>query len=304
MAINSAHGLAFHRGLGVPLLPPSSIPLTKYLDAEVIEEFAQSAYAGHNFAVVANGAEASELSKWVNQFFTDIPSTPKAAIESPATKYYGGEERIAHAKGNAMVIGFSGSSLPTGDFYKPELSVLAALLGGSSSIKWSPGFSLLSKAGAKFPGASIETESNIYSDAGLLTVTLTGSAKDVRGAAGEVVKTLEQIAQGVSKEEFQKARALAKFKELEHGQNLYAALELTGSGLTQQSKPYQIDAVAKGYEAVTEDAVKQVRFKEMTVMIDLFTDTTPRPPRLSSSTRQVFHRLVICTSFHTLRRLA
>lgn len=256
--MNSAHGLAFHRGLGVPVLPPSSIPLTKYLDAETIEDFSKSAYAGHNFAVVANGAESAEVSKWVKEFFTDIPSTPKQPIESTQTKYYGGEERIAHAKGNTMVIGFSGSSLPTGKFYKPEISVLASLLGGSSSIKWSPGFSLLAKTGAKYPGASIETISNIYSDAGLLTVTLSGSAKDVRGAAGEVVKTIEQIANGVSKEEFQKARALAKFKELEHGQNLYAALELTGSGLTQQSKPYQIDDVAKGYEAVTEEAVKKV----------------------------------------------
>lgn len=157
-----------------------------------------------------------------------------------------------------MVIAFSGSSLPTGAYYKPEISVLASLLGGQSTIKWSSGFSLLSKAGAQYPGAKIETHSDIYSDAGLLSVTLTGSAKDVRGAAGEVVKTLERIAQGVSKEEFEKARATAKFKELEFGQNIYAGIELTGSGLTTNSKPYQIDEVAKGYEGVTEESVKKV----------------------------------------------
>ncbi|KAL1306492.1 hypothetical protein AAFC00_005187 [Neodothiora populina] len=257
LATNSAFGLAFHRGLGEPLFPSSSIPLSKYLDAETIADFAASAYAKPNFAVVANGVESGELSKWVNQFFTDVPSQSKMSIENTKTEYYGGEERIAHASGNAMVIAFPGSSLPNGDSYKPEISVLAALLGGQSTIKWSPGFSLLSKAGAKFPGATIETDSNIFSDAGLLTVTLTGAAKDVRGAAAEVVKTLEQVAQGVSKEEFSKARALAKFKELEFGQSTSAGLELTGSSLVQSSKPYQIDDVAKGYEGVTEQSVKQ-----------------------------------------------
>lgn len=258
MATNSAHGLAFHRGLGISLSPSSSVPVSKYLDANVIEDFAASAYAKPNFAIVANGIESGELQKWVGQFFTDVPASPKVAIENSQTKYFGGEERIAHAKGNAMVLAFSGSSLPNGEFYKPEISVLAALLGGQSTIKWSPGFSLLSKAGAKFPGAHIETKSDIYSDAGLLNVTITGSAKDVRGAAAEVVKTLEQIAQGVSKEEFQKAKATAKFKELEYGQSLYAGLELTGSSLVQNSKPYQIDEVAKGYEGVTEESVKEV----------------------------------------------
>lgn len=262
MAINSAHGLAFHRGLGVPVSPSSSVPISKYLDAEVIEEFAASAYSAPNFAVVANSVESGELSKWVGEFFTDIPSTSRVSIQSPQTKYYGGEERIAHAGGNAIVLAFSGSSLPNGDFYKPEISVLAALLGGQSTIKWSPGFSLLSKASAKYPGAQINTNSAIYSDAGLLTVTINGSAKDVGGAAAEAVKALEQIAQGVSKEEFTKAKALAKFKELEFGQNISAAIELTGSGLVQSSKLYQIDEVAKGYEAVTEESVKKVRIEQ------------------------------------------
>lgn len=258
MATNSAHGLAFHRGLGVSLSPSSSVPITKYLDADVIEDFAASAYSKPNFAVVANGVESGELSKWVGQFFTDVPSTSRINIENTQSKYYGGEERIAHGKGNAMVMAFSGSSLPNGEFYKPEISVLAALLGGQSTIKWSPGFSLLSKASAKYPGARIETKSDIYSDAGLLNVTITGSAKDIAGAASEVVKTLEQIASGVSKEEFQKAKATAKFKELEFGQNLYAGLELSGSSLIHSSKPYQIDEVAKGYEGVTEESVKKV----------------------------------------------
>ncbi|KAG9756790.1 LuxS/MPP-like metallohydrolase, partial [Aureobasidium melanogenum] len=257
MAVNSAHGLAFHRGLGVPTSPSSSTPMSKYLDADAIADFADSAYAAPNFAIVANGVESGELSKWVGQFFNNVPSSARAEITTPKSQYFGGEERIAHGSGNAMVLAFPGSSTPTGASYKPEIAVLAALLGGQSTIKWSPGFSLLSKASHKFQGANVETKSAIYSDAGLLSVSIKGSAKDVKGAAQEVVNALKQVAEGVSKEDFTKAKAAAKFKELEFGQNIDAGIELTGAGLVQGNKAYQIDEVAKGIDAVTEEQLKE-----------------------------------------------
>ncbi|KAJ9641983.1 ubiquinol-cytochrome c reductase core subunit 1 [Coniosporium apollinis] len=258
MALSSVHGLAFHRGLGTPLYPSSSTPYTKYLDADTIKEFASAAYAKGNFAIVANGAEHSDLSKWVGEFFTDVPSSGAQSLQSPQTKYYGGEERIAHGSGNTMVLAFPGSSSYTGGFYKPEIAVLAALLGGESSIKWSTGFSLLSKAAFKHPGVSVQTKSAIYSDAGLLYVVIHGSAKQVAGTAQEVVKTIKSIAGGeISKEDITKARAMAKFKELEHGQTIMGSLELTGAGLVQGGKPYQLDETAKAIDGVTEDQVKK-----------------------------------------------
>ncbi|KAI4777289.1 LuxS/MPP-like metallohydrolase, partial [Aureobasidium sp. EXF-8845] len=137
MAVNSAHGLAYHRGLGVPTSPSSSTPLNKYLDADAVADFADSAYAAPNFALVANGVESHELSKWVGQFFKNVRPTASAEITTPKSEYFGGEERIAHGSGNAMVLAFPGSSTPTGSSYKPEIAVLAALLGGQSTIKWS-----------------------------------------------------------------------------------------------------------------------------------------------------------------------
>ncbi|KAI9836204.1 MAG: hypothetical protein M1819_001541 [Sarea resinae] len=261
LAINSAHATAFHRGLGTPLYPASSTPLGKYLNEDYIASFGSAAYAKPNIAVVANGADQAELSKWVGQFFSDaLASHPSDVpkLESPATKYYGGEERIAHAGGNAMILAFPGSSSFTaGSSYKPEISVLSALLGGQSSIKWSSGFSLLAKAAAPYPGALVSTSHAAYSDAGLLYVTLEGSARAVAGAAGAVVKTLKSIAAGeIGKEEITKAVALAKFRALEAGQNVEAGLEFTGSGLIQNGKAFQIDEVAKGIDGVTEQQVK------------------------------------------------
>jgi ubiquinol-cytochrome c reductase core subunit 2 len=259
LAINSAHGLAFHRGLGTPLYPTSSTSFGKYLNEESIAQFATRAYAKPNIAVVANGASQADLSKWVGEFFTDVPSS-SAALSSEATKYYGGEERIAHGSGNSLVIAFPGSSSFTaGGSYKPEIAVLAALLGGQSSIKWSPGFSLLAKASSSFPGASTATSHFAYSDAGLLTIQFNGSAQAIRGASTEAVKALKSIAEGsISKEDFTKAVALAKFRALEEGQNIEAGLVATGAGLCHGGKPFHIDEVGKSVEAVSVEKLKSV----------------------------------------------
>ena len=259
LAINSAHGLAFHRGLGTPLFPSSST-LSKYLNEGSIREFASDAYAKSNIAVVANGTSQADLSKVVSEFFTQVPAASASPISGEASKYYGGEERIAHGSGNSMVIAFPGSSSFTaGGSYKPEIAVLAALLGGKSSIKWSPGFSLLAKAASSFPGASALTSHFAYSDAGLLAIQFNGSAQAIRGATTEAIKSLKSISEGsISKEDFTKAVALAKYTALEEGQSLDAGLVATGAGLVHGGKPFQIDEIGKSVEAVTAEKLKSV----------------------------------------------
>lgn len=284
MALSSAHGLAFHRGLGEPINPTSSTPLQKYLTPETIAAYSTAAYAPSNFAIVANGADHAELSKWVGEFFEGYKVTPLVGeqavdlqgpkIENVQSKYHGGEERIAHASGNTMVLAFPGSSSFTGGFYKPEIQVLASLLGGESSVKWSPGFSLLAKATADKPGLKIKTKSAIYSDAGLLYVELHGNAQNVATGAIEAVKTIKDVAAGkFGKEDMSKAKANAKFKELEFGQQTDAGIALTGIGLVTGGKAYQIDEVAKAIDTVTEDKVKQVSqitFTSCSIMLTLF----------------------------------
>ncbi|KAK3044715.1 hypothetical protein LTS18_000547, partial [Coniosporium uncinatum] len=108
------------------------------------------------------------------------------------------------------------------------------------------------------PGCRADTKSHIYSDAGLLTITLDGSAKDVRGAAFKAVETLKKIAGGeINKEDIKKAVSRAKFKELEFGQEIWAGIELTGAGLVHGDKAYQIDETAKAIDGVSEEAVKK-----------------------------------------------
>lgn len=262
LAINSAHAIAFHRGLGTALHPTSSTQTTKYLDAKYLEAFSRIAYSKPNFAVVANGTSHAELSKWVGEFFVDSPGAPPPElpqIDTSPSKYYGGEERIANDSGNAMIIAFPGSSLFTGGTYKPELPVLAALLGGESTIKWSSGFSLLSKAIAGYPQVHITTAHNAYSDIGLLHILLSGNARHINNASKAVVKTLKAVASGnITKDEFKRAVAAARFKALDAGQNIGAGLELTGASLVQGGRAFQIDELRKSIEKVTEDQLKKV----------------------------------------------
>jgi len=258
LAQDSVHGLAFHRGLGNPLHITSTTPLKKYVDVETLSAYAASAFAKPSFAIVANGADQTELSKWVGEFFTDVPAQPQEALTSEQTKYYGGEERISHGSAkSSFVVGLPGSSSATGSFFKPEAAVLATLLGGQSSIKWASGFSLLAKATESTPTLNVATTTNVYGDAGLVAVSLSGAAKDVRSGASKIAESLKAIAQGVDQETFQKAKALAKFNELERGSETAAGIRLTGAGLLRDGKPYQINDVASALDGVTEDQLKQ-----------------------------------------------
>lgn len=271
MAVNSVHSLAFHRGLGTPTASASTTPYTKYLDTDTLEYFSKIAYAKSNFAVVANGANHGELSGWVNQFFENVPAKPieESTVGTEQSQYHGGEERVAHAKGNAIAIAFPGSSSFTGKSFKPEIAVLGSLLGGQSSIKWSPGFSILGQAKTS-PSTYVHTNSAVYSDAGLLYTVIAGSAQSVATTAAAAVDAIKKIAGGeITKEQISKAKAAAKFKELERGQNILAGLELTGSGLVHGNKSYQIDEVAKAIDGVSEEAVKTVSLPTMLHLSEL-----------------------------------
>ncbi|KAK6845257.1 ubiquinol-cytochrome c reductase core subunit 1 [Apiospora arundinis] len=247
LALDSAHSVAFHHGLGAS---------PAYLDENSIASFSEAAYAKSNIALVGDGATSSALSKWTEQFFKSVPASPSGpmTLNSKATTYYGGEQRTSHTGGNSVVMAFPGSSF--GNF-KPEISVLASLLGGQSSIKWAPGFTLLSKAAASSPGATATATNLAYSDAGLLTIQVTGSASAVRTASQEAVKALKSIAEGgVSKEDLTKAIARAKFDALVSSESGVSTILAAGSGIVHTGKPFQVAETTKSIEGVSAENLK------------------------------------------------
>lgn len=262
IASDSAHSVAYHRGLGIPLHSTSSTPLTA-IDNEIIGIFSHDIYAKSNLAIVANGTSHEELSKWVDMFFGDSKDSTRLsdpqALRTVPSKYHGGEERIAHASGNNIVIALPGSGSFTGTAYKPEISVLAELLGGETSIKWSPGFSLVAQATKDFPLAHTKTLHSTYSDAGLLQISISGHAFQVRLASFEVAKLLRSLAAGnFSEDDFKRAVAAAKFKALDSAYTTGEGIELAGSALVQSGKSYQIDEIVKRIEGVKGEQLKEV----------------------------------------------
>jgi ubiquinol-cytochrome c reductase core subunit 2 len=262
IALNSVHSLAFHRGLGNALSPSSLVSSSHYLQAAEIEAYGAAAYAKSNFALVASGVDKAELSKWVGEFFKSVSATAPSglpALESPATKYYGGEDRISHGKGNAIVIAFPGTGLTSGSAYKPEFEVLSKLLGGQPSVKWSSGTSLLAKAVASHIGVSASSNLAKYSDSGLLYVTLTGPAKVLSSAAKDVVTAVKKLSEGqISKDDLKKAIAQAKFENYNAQTADAPALDLIGLSAITNGKVATYEEALKGITSVSEDAVKQV----------------------------------------------
>lgn len=257
-ALDTAHSIAFHKGLGSSIYPSSTTSLGSYLNENSVAAYAASVYTQPNIAIVADGATQASLSKWVEPFFRDVPASSDSPLElfTEASKYYGGEQRTSLTGSNAVVIAFPGSNLSAD---KADVAVLTALLGGDSSVKWSPGFSLLAKAAAEAPGSSITAQNLAYTDAGLLTIQITGSALAVRKGADEAVKALKNVAEsGISKEVLTKAIAKAKFDLLSTNELSGAGMTAVGNSLIHGGKIFQVAETLKSYEAVTADHVKAV----------------------------------------------
>ncbi|KAL1873860.1 ubiquinol-cytochrome c reductase core subunit 1 [Diaporthe australafricana] len=254
-ALDNAHSVAFHKGLGSSIYPSSSTTLGPYLNENSIAAFAETVYTKPNIAIVADGTTQANLSKWIEPFFRDVPASAPSDLKlfTEASKYYGGEQRTSLAGSNAMVLAFPGHNLQSD---KADVAVLAALLGGESSIKWSPGFSLFSKASAA-SGSSVLAKNLAYTDTGLLTIQITGSSVAVRKGAEEAVKALKSVSEsGVTKEVLSKAIAKAKFDLLSQNELTGTGIVSAGNSLIHGGKIFQVADALKGYEAVTAEKVK------------------------------------------------
>lgn len=308
-ALDAAHAVAFHKGLGSSVYPSTSTPLGPYLSENSVAAFAQSVYTKSNIAIVADGTTQANLSKWVEPFFRDVPASSASGLQlfTEGSKYYGGEQRISLPGPNALVIAFPGSNLHAD---KADVAVLSALLGGESNIKWSPGFSLFSKASAAAKGSTILAKNLAYTDAGLLTIQITGPSVAVRKGAEEAVKAVKSVAEsGVTKEILTKAIAKAKF-------DLLSANELTGTGMVSAGnslihggKIFEVSQALKGYEAVTAEKVKAVSFQYpylflLVPQVQLLTALFFRRRRRCWTVRRRWQQWETCTFCPTQRRLA
>ncbi|KAK3314779.1 ubiquinol-cytochrome C reductase complex CORE protein 2 precursor [Apodospora peruviana] len=255
IAQDAAHTAAFHLGLGSPLYPTANTPVGPYMNEHNVAGFADAAYSKETIAVVADGASHAGLRKWIEPFFKGVSEKSSGELYTEASKYYGGEQRIAKTGQNSMVIAFPGSSLKDN---KPETAVLVGLLGGESAVKWSTGFSLLAKIAANNFGTTASARNFAYSDTGLLTIQISGgNPQAVRKATKEAVDALKSLINGdIAKEDLVKAIAKAKFDLLSDSETGGVGLVHAGANLISGGSPLQVTEALKALESVTADKLK------------------------------------------------
>ena len=236
IAMDFAHQLAFRRGLG------NSLFATPHLHVDLLSavSYARSAFSNQaGLAVVSSGVANGTLNGFVNDFFKG--SSASSSLNSPAavksdsgkSQYYGGEMRVPHtvhggSEQGQLLIGFQGGAVS-----QPEYAVLRSLLGGESSLKWTPGASPLSQISTKIgtlPSKPAVRAFNLaYSDAGLFGFFVNAPTDKVKEAASQAVSALKEIAKGAKEEEVKRAIAQAKFAAATALENRLSAHELVAT---------------------------------------------------------------------------
>ncbi|KAE9387064.1 LuxS/MPP-like metallohydrolase [Gymnopus androsaceus JB14] len=244
-AVEAAHALAFHNGLGSSLMAPPHSSITH----DDIKSFAQSAFTKDNIAVLGTGIDQATLSRLVEKSLSKISTASQ--LSSSASSYFGGETRLqAHGGLQTVFIGFGSAGAPS-----PELAALSAYLSPAPSVKWSQGTSPI--ATAILEGTTVEVVHLPYSDAslfGLLVQGPTGAAVKEAGIAA--VQALKTAASGLKAEDLKKAVAKAKFaaaSAVDSREGLY----LPGGESSLDSALASLDKVSEsGFTKTTSALVK------------------------------------------------
>lgn len=200
-AIEAAHALAFRHGLGAPLFAAAHPSVT----ATDVAAYAATALAKENLAFLGTGIDAGVLSKLVEAGLKSGSAPAAGAPAAAATKYFGGETRVASAGGPQTVfIGFGQAGAPS-----PALAALAAHLNPTPAVKWSPGVSAL---GAALPaGTSARSVLLPYSDGTLFGLLVQGATAGLATEAAKAAVAALRAAGGVKAEEARTAIAKATF---------------------------------------------------------------------------------------------
>ena len=247
------HNVAFRRGLGNTLLAAPESPIT----ASMIADFARQTYVRDNMAVIATGADASELQGLVGQYFADVPAGAKA--QATETKYHGGEARFPFRSTTAhYCIAFPG--VQAQPHPSVEQTVLAYILGGQSAIKWSAGQSRLAKLAAESNDSTKAfANSTSYNDAGLFSIYVQGPTRSIASAAKKTVDAVRSVAKGdVSKDDLTRAVAHAKYDLLEAAEERTLSAEKIGRALLLKGQAPDVDAQIQALDKVTVDQVAKI----------------------------------------------
>lgn len=204
LALETARKAAFRNGIGNSFVAPVGV---KYSIDQIKSFASKNAVVGPRSALVGVGVNHAELSE-----LSELHFSAASGSSSPvaASKYYGAEQRVASAAGNAFFYGFQGAAHQTKDF--AVLEVLRAFLGEIRVGPHGPGASLLAR---QKPKAYLKTYNLGHEDAGLFGVLSTSkNTADISESIKKSLAVLQEISKGMHSEELIRAVNQAKFASL------------------------------------------------------------------------------------------
>lgn len=263
------------RGLGSSLFASPLLPVTHRQTVD----FAKAAFAKNNIAVLGSGIESNKLNQLVSAHFGDLAAS--ASISSTASKYFGGEQRVAFAPPHGaentraahghFFIAFEGAGHKDAAA-AANLAVLRSLLGGESSVKWSNGVSPFSQIADSVQGAQANAFNLTFSDSGIFGAHVSAPSTSVQQAASKVAQALKNVAGGLKEETIKAAIAKAKFERASLLENRTASHELLSAQLLDGGKAATLEEAFAAFEDVkasslSSAAEKLLKSKPTTVAV-------------------------------------
>lgn len=231
----AAYEAAFRTGLGNGLYVEKHSPVS----IDEIKKAASAAYTKANIAVAGFSVVEEDFNALIGEHFGSIAEGAK--LEAPETKTYAGDIRIRASGPNAVTLAF-----PT-DTPSSALAVVANILGGTSSIKWAAGSSLLGSVAAR-TGTKIDTTYTPYSDAAVLAVTISGpSSSQVNEAVRFAAREIREISSTIDIDLIQKAVNRLRFHAAESAEGSSIAALTRNIDISVSS----VDAVIKAASAIS-----------------------------------------------------
>ncbi|KAI6144644.1 Metalloenzyme, LuxS/M16 peptidase-like protein [Pisolithus tinctorius] len=191
LAIEAAHSVAFRTGLGAPLLADAH----SHVSLDSVKEFATSAFASGNVAVVGTGIDSARLADLVDKALAETPLPSGSSMPSSSSKYFGGSARINLPMGGQTVFVGFGTTAPSA-----ALSVLATHLAPPSALKWPS----VPRSSTKLTPVYLP-----YSDAALAGILV--QAPDVKSVKDAAKTLFEKLKKPLTAEELKTAVARTKF---------------------------------------------------------------------------------------------
>ncbi|KAJ3062527.1 ubiquinol-cytochrome c reductase core subunit 1 [Podochytrium sp. JEL0797] len=212
-ALNKA---AFRRGLGASLFATDDA--LHHLTRKDLQDFAQSYFTQSNVAIVGSGIAHEELEALVKQEFESLTIPDHPAVRAPASQYYGGEIRIAASGPTShLAIAFKSAAFTDAKAFATA-QVLRALLDGSNRVEWGNPSGYLAKAASS--SASVNAFAHGFTDAGLLGVSIHGSAASIQGVAKKSIEAIKFAAgSSIAEADLTRAKKIA-IVERESAMNL------------------------------------------------------------------------------------